>query len=209
MYPQTAPGEIYISDEEDNTYYESYKREQQQQPSVIRNLNYFQPIQDPLEALYKNSSQGFYQQPPPPPQQQQIPRSTDGMQPFDLGNLINRIQEDYVNSARPYVSSIQFVQSEQNLANMGLITPSTNRKGFFSSFCPINIINILLKIIQDKIDHHIIMMLLMREMVFIQHIQNNFIIKIIIHQLKEQNIDHNIMIENSLRLVRKEKLRKK
>lgn len=134
-------GDMYPSDEEENTYFESYQR-QPPPPSAIKNLNYFQPIQDPLEVLYKNATQGYYQQ----PTKQQIPTTyetpSSGMQPFDLGNLINRIQEDYVNNARPFVSSIQFIQSEQNLASMGLITPSTGRRGFsfFFSFLITNII---------------------------------------------------------------------
>jgi hypothetical protein len=126
---QIIPGESYISDR--NPRFDSYER--QKPVSPLRNLNYFQPIQDPLEALYKSSSQGYYQQ-----QQQQIPTSINtnisGVQPFDLGNLIGRIQEDYLNNIRPYVSSVEFIESELNLANVGLITPSTTRKGLFFQF---------------------------------------------------------------------------
>jgi len=126
---QIIPGESYISDR--NPHFDSYER--QKLVSPLRNLNYFQPIQDPLEALYKSSSQGYYQQ----QQQQQIPTSINtnisGIQPFDLGNLIGRIQEDYLNNIRPYVSSVEFIESELNLANVGLITPSTTRKGLFFS----------------------------------------------------------------------------
>jgi len=121
---QIIPGESYRSDR--NSYFDSY--EKQKSVSPLRNINYFQPIQDPLEAMYKSSSQGYYQQP-----QQQIPTSintnTSGLQPFDLGNLIGRIQEDYLNNIRPYVSSVEFIESELNLAHVGLITPPTTRKG--------------------------------------------------------------------------------
>ena len=33
------------------------------------------------------------------------------LQSFDLGNLINRIQEDYLQTVRPYVASVQFVET--------------------------------------------------------------------------------------------------
>jgi hypothetical protein len=127
-YTHRIPGESYPSDED--PYFDPYEKRQQPPPSSpLRNLNHFQPIRDPLEALYTNSSQGYYQQ---QQQQQHTPTSinynTGGIQPFDLGNLINRIQQDYLDNARPYVSSVQFIQTEQNLANIGLITPSTNRK---------------------------------------------------------------------------------
>jgi len=82
--------------------------------------------------LYKSSPQGYYQT------QQQIPTSIStnrsGVQPFDLGNLIGRIQEDYLNNVRPYVSSVEFIETELSLANIGLITPSNTRKGLFFQF---------------------------------------------------------------------------
>jgi hypothetical protein len=52
------------------------------------------------------------------------------MQAFDLGSLINRIQQDYMDNVRPYVSSVQYVESNQTLANIGLLTSPPNRKGF-------------------------------------------------------------------------------
>jgi hypothetical protein len=105
------------------------------------------------------------------------------MQPFDLGNLINRIQQDYLNNVRPYVSSVQFVENEQSLTNLGFLTSTTTRKGFVFFFLEIlKIICFLLKIIQNEVeDQHIIMILLIR-MNFIQDIQNHIIIRIIIHQ---------------------------
>jgi hypothetical protein len=120
-YTQVIPGESYTYD--DDPFYQSY----QSQQSLPSQSNYFQPIRDPLEALYRSSAPIY--------SQQQIPMTVnnntlDGMQAFDLGNLINRIQQDYLNNVRPYVSSVQFVEDDQNLANIGVVTPSTRRKGF-------------------------------------------------------------------------------
>ncbi len=172
-YTKPIPGASYTSD--DDRYFKSYDR-----PPILQNTNYFQPIQDPLEVLYRNSSQTYAQQ--------QIPiainnnNTSDSMQPFDLGNLINRIQQDYLNNVRPYVSSVQFVENEQSLTNLGFLTSTTTRKGFVFFFLEIlKIICFLLKIIQNEVeDQHIIMILLIR-MNFIQDIQNHIIIRIIIH----------------------------
>lgn len=49
------------------------------------------------------------------------------MQPFDLGNLIGRIQQDYVDNARPYVSSIQFIDSPQTSGTLGLNSSTGNQ----------------------------------------------------------------------------------
>lgn len=156
-YTQVIPGESYTYD--DDPYYQSYAS----QRSLPLNSNHFQPIQDPLEALYRNSAP-IYSQPQMP---STVNNSTDGMQPFDLGNLINRIQQDYLNNVRPYVSSVQFIEDEQNLASIGVFTPSTARKSFIL-FCILifEFLFILLKIIQDEImisiydkEHHIIMIL--------------------------------------------------
>jgi hypothetical protein len=80
-----------------------------------------------LDVLFRDAPHEYIQHDP----SQTIHADTNSMQPFDLGNLINRIQQDYLDNVRPYVSSVQFVQNEQNLANIGFLTPSTNRKGFF------------------------------------------------------------------------------
>ena len=104
-----------------------------QQPSqntADQTSNYFQPVRDPLEALLQNPSQLH------PKQQKPIPTYTNmsEMQPFDLGSLINRIQQDYVDNVRPYVSSVEFVENEQRISNIDLITPMTHRKGFIVFF---------------------------------------------------------------------------
>ena len=65
-----------------------------------------------------------------PPQTSNTTNSIDDIKAFDLGSLINRIQQDYMDNVRPYVSSVQYIESNQTLANSGFITPSTNRKGF-------------------------------------------------------------------------------
>ncbi|CAF3214975.1 unnamed protein product [Rotaria sp. Silwood2] len=131
----TISGESYILDGKvyNDPYLNSYDEPNvpsyYQQPSYnipYQSSNYFQPIKDPLEELYMNSSQGY--------SQQQIPRKNytniDGIQPFELGNLIHRIQQDYMDNVRPYVSSIEYVENNQNFADIGLITPATSRKDY-------------------------------------------------------------------------------
>ncbi|CAF0950629.1 unnamed protein product [Rotaria sordida] len=128
-------GESYTIDDKVNndSYLNSYDKQNtsshyQQQSYNISNpsTNYFQPIKDPLEDLFKNSSQKYYQQ--------QIPMkdytNTNSIQAFDLGNLIHRIQQDYMDNARPYVSSIEYIENSQNLANIGLTTPVTSRQDY-------------------------------------------------------------------------------
>jgi hypothetical protein len=65
-----------------------------------------------------------------------MPRHNDAtsLQPFDLGNLINRIQQDYLSNVQPYVSSVQFIENNRSLADIGFITPATSRKGFVFLF---------------------------------------------------------------------------
>lgn len=86
------------------------------------NSNYFQPIRDPLEVLYPNSVQNYTQE-RIPMINHQTTDNTNGMHSFDLGNLITRIQDDYLSNARPYVSSIEFIETELN--------PSNNRQSLF------------------------------------------------------------------------------
>lgn len=109
------------------------------------NLNYFQPIQDPLEALYQQSTQGYPQEQIPLTMNSNYNNQMDDMHAFDLGNLINRIQEDYLSNVRPYVASVEFIENEQNSMNMDLINPSSSRQStlfiscliFICSFFPV------------------------------------------------------------------------
>ena len=94
------------------------------------NTNYFQPIRDPLEVLYPNSVE-TYPQGQIPMTINQNNDNTNGMHSFDLGNLINRIQDDYLSNVRPYVSSVEFIETELNRSGMGLMDPSTNRQSLF------------------------------------------------------------------------------
>jgi hypothetical protein len=124
-YTQVVPGESHTYD--DDPYYQAYARPQ----SLPLEPNYFQPIQDPLQALYGNPIPIY----PQTQTQTQMPtivnndNNLDGVKAFDLGNLINTIQQDYLNNVRPYVSSVQFIEDDRSLANMGLVTPSRSRKG--------------------------------------------------------------------------------
>ncbi|CAF1287424.1 unnamed protein product, partial [Didymodactylos carnosus] len=118
-------GKLYTPD--NDLFLELYDR--QRSPShntAYRISDYFQSTQDPLKVLLKNSSERY--------PQQQIPITTDtdltGMQPFDLGNIMNRIQQDYLDNVRPYVSSVKFVDNDQSLADIGFITPATTRRGY-------------------------------------------------------------------------------
>ena len=92
--------------------------------------NYFRPVRDPLEELLQNSPQLQPEQRKPIP----IYTNMNEIQPFDLGNLINRIQQDYVDNVRPYVSGVEFIENGQNLSNIDLITPTTRQKGFIACF---------------------------------------------------------------------------
>ena len=97
------------------------------------NSNYFQPIRDPLEALYQQSTQAY------PQEQIPLTNHTDEMHAFDLGNLIDRIQEDYLNNVRPYVSSVEFIENEPNSASMGMINSSTGLQSMlFFAFSRMN-----------------------------------------------------------------------
>jgi hypothetical protein len=99
----------------------------QQQPSFTTT---FQPSSQPSTVLYTNASQRY--------PQQQIPLTTNPNpnigEPFDLGNLIKRVQQDYLREIQPFVSSVKFVEKDreygQSLADVGFITPVTVRKGF-------------------------------------------------------------------------------
>jgi hypothetical protein len=123
----------YSSD--DGTYSALYNRQKPppnnpkaSRNSTYRTSNYFRPIQDPLEVLFKDAPQEYIQQQIPTT----IETNVNGLQAFDLGSLISRIQQDYADNARPYVSSVQFVEHNQSLANIGFLTPAVNRKGLHS-----------------------------------------------------------------------------
>lgn len=128
--PQPAPGPMpskpVYSQVRATVYDRPPQPQPQPQPQPPPTSNYgsrFQPIHDPLESLFHTA--------PPPTQTQYVPSSTSNgynVQPFDLGNLISRIQEDYIENVRPYVASIQYVETnpiyEQTMTGLGL-----NRSG--------------------------------------------------------------------------------
>lgn len=96
------------------------------QHETTQSSKYFKPIQDPIEELITNSTKGYYEQ----PSSRKNYGEVNGVQPFDLGNLISRIQQDYVENVRPYVSSIQFVESNPNVISLGFVSQPDNRKSF-------------------------------------------------------------------------------
>ncbi|CAF3757459.1 unnamed protein product [Rotaria magnacalcarata] len=132
------PVETYAPEDDDSDYdYEEDEVEQAPylkfynpiippQNTTSQSSNYFQPIQDPLEVLMTGSSQGYYQGQPPTTTY----ADTNNLQPFDLGNLISRIQQDYTENVRPYVSSVQFVETNPSVVNLGYITPASTRKDY-------------------------------------------------------------------------------
>jgi len=106
---------------------------QQQQPSFISTFqpsNNAQINQDPLSVLYTDESQRY----PPKPLPMTTDSKSNSLQTFDLGNLIERVQQDYAREIQPFVSSIKFVQKDkeygQSLSDVGFTTPVTVRKGF-------------------------------------------------------------------------------
>ena len=131
-----VPGKLYTL--EDDPLHLLFDRQNlppsnSQHPSHISTFqpsNSTQINQDPLSILYADVSQRY--------PQQSMPLTTDtnsnGLQPFDLGNLIKRVQQEYAREIEPFVSSIKFVEKDreygQNLADVGFTTPVTVRKGF-------------------------------------------------------------------------------
>ncbi|CAF3735659.1 unnamed protein product [Rotaria socialis] len=137
------PIETYAHEDDDYDDYDDYEEDEEEeveqapylkfynprippQNTTSQPSNYFQPIQDPLEALMMGSSQGYYQEQPPTT----TSADTNDLQPFDLGNLISRIQQDYAENVRPYVSSVQFVETNPSVVNLGYITPAGTRKDY-------------------------------------------------------------------------------
>ncbi len=129
-FAQVVPGKLYNLD--DDPLHLLYDRQNTapintQQPSFKTT---FQPTSQPMTTMYTNASQRYPHQP--------IPITTNpnpnGAQPFDLGNLIKRVQQDYLREIQPFVSSVKFVEKDreygQSLADIGFITPVTVRKGF-------------------------------------------------------------------------------
>ncbi|CAF1302468.1 unnamed protein product [Adineta steineri] len=138
---QVVPGKLYTLDDDPlhllfdkQNPVSSNSYPSVQQPSSFQST--FQPsannqnIQDPLSSLFTNTSQRY------PQQSGSITTDSNpnGMHPFDLGNLIKRVQEDYLREIQPFVSSVKFVEKDkefgQNLNDIGFTTPVTVRKGF-------------------------------------------------------------------------------
>ncbi|CAF1330847.1 unnamed protein product [Adineta ricciae] len=135
---QVVPGKLYTL--EDDPLHLLYDRQEPasstHQPSF---QSTFQPsmnaqnIQDPLSShIYPNGSQRYPHQSAATTTTNTVPN--DRLQPFDLGNLIKRVQEEYLREIQPFVSSVKFVEKDrefgQNLNDVGFSTPVTVRKGF-------------------------------------------------------------------------------
>ncbi|UJR31578.1 hypothetical protein I4U23_019065 [Adineta vaga] len=137
LVTQVIPGKLYtLEDDPLHLLYDRQETTSSNHPSSFQST--FQPslnvqhTQDPLSSpLYTNTSQRY------PHQSSSIttdPTVNNHMQPFDLGNLIKRVQEDYLREIQPFVSSVKFVEKDkefgQNLNDIGFSTPVTVRKGF-------------------------------------------------------------------------------
>ena len=133
---QVVPGKLYTLD--DDPLHLLYDRQNpapsnQRQPpfnTSFQPSNNFTTISNPATVLYANTTQGYI--PQSVPMTSNV--SSNGVQPFDLGNLIKRVQQDYLREIQPFVSSVKFVEKDreygQGLADVGFTTPVTVRKGF-------------------------------------------------------------------------------
>jgi hypothetical protein len=134
-FTQVVPGKLYTLN--DDPLYLLYDRQnvvppnlQKPSTTTFQPSNNFQTNPDPLTVFYTNTSQRY--------PQQSIPTTTNttsnGVQPFDLGNLIRRVQQDYLREIQPFVTSVKFVEKDrefgQGIADIGFTTPVTVRKGF-------------------------------------------------------------------------------
>ncbi len=129
-HAQVVPGKLYTLN--DDPLHLLYDRQNtvpinSQQPTFQTT---FQPASQPSTVMYTNATQRY--------PHQSIPTTTNpnlnGIEPFDLGNLIKRVQQEYLREIQPFVSSVKFVEKDreygQSLTDIGFITPVSVRKGF-------------------------------------------------------------------------------
>jgi hypothetical protein len=142
---QVVPGKLYTLD--DDPLHLLYDRQptappnlqsfsQQRQPpppafpTTFQPSNNFQTLVDPLESMFTNTSQRYPQQ----PTSITIDPNSNGRQPLDLGNIIKRVQQDYLREIEPFVSSVKFIEKDraygQGLDNIGFSEPFSIHKGF-------------------------------------------------------------------------------
>lgn len=139
---QVVPGKLYNLDED--PLHLLYDRQNPVAPpkqqttfnSTFQPATNFPAGNNPSIVMYTNTSQRT--------PLQSVPIATNvnpttnpnhgGMPPFDLGNLIKRVQQDYLREIQPFVSSVKFVEKDreygQSLADIGFTTPVSVRKGF-------------------------------------------------------------------------------
>ncbi|CAF1304717.1 unnamed protein product [Rotaria sp. Silwood1] len=142
-FPSVVPGKLYALVDDplhifyDRQYPTSSKTklpsQQQQQPSfqtTFQPSNNFQTTQDPSVSVFTSTSRRNPQQPIPTT----INKNSNGLESLNLENLIKRVQQDYYQEIKPYVSSVRFVEKDreygQSLADIGFITPISVRRGF-------------------------------------------------------------------------------
>ena len=137
-HAQVVPGKLYnLNDDPLHLLYDRqlpapFNPQQPNFATTFQPSNNFQAPPNLSHVIYANTTQQYPQQP--------IPISTNpnvnGSQQFDLGELIKRVQQDYLREIQPFVSSVKFVEKDreygQSLADVGFVTPVTVRKGFRS-----------------------------------------------------------------------------
>ena len=139
---QVVPGKLYnLDDDPLHLFYDRQNpvaptpRQAQPQAPPSRSFNStFQPssrsqaVQDPLAFMLNHPLPGQAQQPI------MLDPSSATEQPFDLSNLIRRVQQEYLLEVQPFVSSVKFVEKDrqygQGIDDIGFTTPVTVRKGF-------------------------------------------------------------------------------
>ncbi|CAF3287175.1 unnamed protein product [Rotaria sp. Silwood2] len=139
---QVVPGKLYtLLDDPLHIFYDrqyptpsqTKPPSQQQQPSfqtTFQPSNNFQTTQDPLVTMFTNAPTRNPQQ----PMATTTDNNSNGVQPFNLESLIKRVQQDYYQEIKPFVSSVRFVEKDreygQSLADIGFVTPISVRRGF-------------------------------------------------------------------------------
>jgi len=139
---KVVPGKLYNLDED--PLHLLFDRQnpipsiQQQQQSQL--ISTFQPsiniptTFNPSSNIYSNIPEGFAIPTAPITTNSNPIPNGNGIQTFDLGNLIKRVQQDYLREIEPFVSSVKFVEKDQeygqNISDIGFTTPVTVRKGF-------------------------------------------------------------------------------
>ncbi|CAF3294347.1 unnamed protein product [Rotaria socialis] len=138
---QVVPGRLYtLTDDPLHLLYDrqysntsnatSFSQSKPSAQTTFQPSNHFETPQEHVTNVFANTSNTNAQKP--------TLRTTDGnyngMQSFDLANLIKNVQQDYLREIQPFVSSAKFVQKDsefgQNVGNIDFVAPVTVRQGF-------------------------------------------------------------------------------